>query len=1188
MRGKVSPLKRPPGQEPAFEPPPLPSPREAPSLKITSREFITKWKLASNLKERSASQSHFNDVCALIGEKTPVEADPDGTWYTFEKGACKIGGDKGWADVWKKGYFAWEYKGKQKNLTAALAQLQKYAIALDNPPLLVVSDMETIVIHTNFNNCVHEEHRITLDDLETPEALQKLKWLFTDSKRLKPEATTETVTKHAAAAFAKVAQRLRDQGFEGRRVAHFMTKLVFCMFAEDIGILPDKVFNHILEAAETQPQKFAGKVKNLFAAMKGGGDFGYVDIPWFNGGLFDDDDALPLDRDGVKLILQAARLDWSQIEPSIFGTLFERGLDPSKRSQIGAHYTDPESIRRIIDPVVKEPLEAEWGKTKREIETLLTTGGPSTPKKLLKDAAAKFERFLRRLCSFRVLDAACGSGNFLYLALVELKNLEHRVRLEGETYGFHRSFNEVGPQNVIGIEINDYAAELARVTIWIGEIQWMIRNGFGAPSDPVLKRLEHIENRDALLNSDGSEAEWPSADCIIGNPPFLGNKKILSELGQSYASRLREVYKGRVPGDADFVTYWFEKARAEIEVGKARRAGLVATNSIRGGANRKVLERVCSTGRIFCAWSDEPWINEGAAVRVSIVCFEAKSAPDSVPYVVAEPEPCYGASVRFNDSTAAEIFPDLTARQDGTVSLNMTAVKPLAENKRICFMGTTKVGPFDISADLARPWLTLPTNPNGRPNADVVRPWVNGMDITRRPSDTWIVDFGCDMTETQAAFYEAPFEYVRRQVKPGREKNNREAYRCSWWIHAESRPGMRSALNSLSRFIATSRVAKHRLFVWLDKVVVPDSAVIAVARDDDVTFGILHSRFHELWSLRQCTWLGAGNDPRYTPTTTFETFPFPPGLTPNIPARQYASDLRAQRIATASKGLVELRDNWLNPPEWVNRVPEVVPGFPDRVVPVNEHAARELKKRTLTNLYNLKPQWLVQAHRKLDEAVAAAYGWDADISDDEALRRLLELNQKRAVAAVARPKRPLQGKAGPRKPYQRSFIFGYKGGKEKTGEGTAVQVATTRSEKSEVSMQIAKPTVEELNAAIARAGKSLNKWAAGYLAKLPTFLEKNPGFYRAFGPYWWLVKKALIDHKNFEFGDEADLEWIEALDYGDESLNLLAAFLYYEDRYSEGALTEQQHIMDGPVDSVEYWLEDPDMEYRVIAWQMEG
>jgi len=1016
---------------------------------LTPRQFIQKWKLASNLKERSASQSHFNDICTIIAEPTPTDVDHEGTWYTFEKGASKVGAGKGWADVWRKGCFAWEYKGKHKDLGAALAQLQRYAIALDNPPLLVVSDMETIIIHTNFNNSIHEEHRITLDDLATPDAIQKLKDLFRAPQEFDPRITTASVTTQAAEAFASIAQHLRGQKFDGRRVAHFMTKLIFCMFAEDIKILPGKVFTHLVESVEHRPEKFAGRLKTLFGAMKSGGDYGSADIPWFNGGLFDNDDTLPLDRHGVQLVLQAARLDWSQIEPSIFGTLFERGLDPSKRSQIGAHYTDPESIRRIINPVLKEPLEAEWNDAKRAIDLLIAAVAKAAKlpmrKKLLKEAEAIYEDFLERLCSFRVLDAGCGSGNFLYLALIELKNLEHRVRLEGETFGFHRSFYKIGPQNVTGIEINDYAAELARITIWIGEIQWMIRNGFGVPRNPVLKRLEQIENRDALLNIDGTEAEWPEADCIIGNPPFLGNKKMLSELGENYVNQLRATYKGQVPGDAELVTYWFEKSRAAIETGKARRAGLVATNSIRGGANRKVLERICSSGRIISAWSDEPWVIEGAAVRVSLICFEGKTCQTSNSQVVAESAPGYGASAKLNGLAVAGIYSDLTAREEGKVSLDLTTAKVLSENQGRCFMGTTKVGAFDISAELARQWLSLPSNPNGQVNAKVVRPWANGMDITRRSSDTWIVDFGCDTSEAQAAFYEAPFEYVRDHVKPDRENNNREVYRRFWWRHAESRPAMRQALAPLSRFIVTPRVAKHRVFTWLDTAVLPDSRLYAICRDDDTTFGILHSRFHEIWSLRTCSWHGAGNDPTYNAASCFETFPFPVGITPNIPSVHYAENPRAQRIAAASKELVELREAWLHPPELVTRVPEVVSGFPERIVPANERAAVELKKRTLTNLYNKKPQWLVQVHRKLDEAVAAAYGWDTDLSDEELLQQLLGLNQRRAKAAVVYPKKTTGRKDSPKKPRQQSFMLEYNGNgkKKREADTTAASMADT-------------------------------------------------------------------------------------------------------------------------------------------------
>jgi type II restriction/modification system DNA methylase subunit YeeA len=311
-------------------------------------------------------------------------------------------------------------------------------------------------------------------------------------------------------------------------------------------------------------------------------------------------------------------------------------------------------------------------------------------------------------------------------------------------------------------------------------------------------------------------------------------------------------------------------------------------------------------------------------------------------------------------------------------------------------MGDTKGGAFDIPGDLARQWLSLPINPNGRPNADVLRPWVNGMDVARRPADKWIVDFGWEMDEPQAALYEAPFAHCLSNVKPEREQNRREIYRNYWWRHAEARPGMWRALSERTRYIATPRLGKHRIFAWLEKTVVPDSQVIVVARDDDTSFGVLHSRFHEAWALGLGTWLGVGNDPRYTPTTTFETFPFPEGLTPDMSAAGYASDSRAIAIAKAARRLDELRRAWLNPPDLVQVVPEVVSGFPDRILPRSKAAEIELKKRTLTNLYNERPTWLANAHRDLDAAVAAAYGWPADISDDDALARLLELNHLRS------------------------------------------------------------------------------------------------------------------------------------------------------------------------------------------------
>ena len=710
----------------------------------------------------------------------------------------------------------------------------------------------------------------------------------------------------------------------------------------------------------------------------------WVSSRWhgFNGGLFDDDTALSLDREGIETALKAAALDWSEIDPSILGTLFERGLDPDKRSQLGAHYTDRDKIMRIVDPVIIRPLLAEWETAKAGIAATVeradAAGSPAAQTRLRRQADQALRAFLERLRRFTVLDPACGSGNFLYLALHALKDIEHRVQLEAETLGLARGFPAVGPANVKGIEINAYAAELARVSVWIGEIQWMRRNGFSNSTNPILDPLDTIECRDAILVPDGSEPDWPEVDAVIGNPPFLGGKLLISGLGEEYVSRMFAVWNGRVPREADLVCYWFVKAGEQVASGKAMRVGLVATNSIRGGANRRALQAATEGRPIFDAWPDEPWVIDGAAVRVSLVCF-------------AGADDAHKPETRLNGQPADQIHSDLTPSRGGT-GIDLTRAKRIPANIGISFMGDTKGGPFDVSGDLARDWLRLPANPNGRPNADVLKPWVNAMDLTRRPAGKWTVDFGWEMTEADAALYEGPFGYVKEHVWPMRQPNRREAYRVNWWRHVEPRQGMWRALGGMVRCIATPGVAKHRLFAWLDTRICPDHRLIVISRDDDTTFGILHSRFHEVWSLKLCSWHGVGNDPVYNPTAVFQTFPFPDGLSPNIPATDYAEDPRAVAIAKAARRLVELRDRWLNPPEWVEWVDEPVPGYPKRPVARNEAAAKELKARKLTALYNARPQWLADAHATLDAAVAAAYGWEAGISEDDALGSLLKSN----------------------------------------------------------------------------------------------------------------------------------------------------------------------------------------------------
>jgi type II restriction/modification system DNA methylase subunit YeeA len=527
------------------------------------------------------------------------------------------------------------------------------------------------------------------------------------------------------------------------------------------------------------------------------------------------------------------------------------------------------------------------------------------------------------------------------------------------------------------LEINEFAAELARVTVWIGDIQWSRQNGYPPAVNPILRPLDGIEHRDALLNTDGSEAEWPEADVIVGNPPFLGDKVMRAKLGDDYVETLRKTFAGRVPGGADFVTYWFEKARARIEAGKLQAAGLVATNSIRGGANRKVLDRVTETTRIFEAWSDEPWVNEGAAVRVSLVGFGERDG------------------ARLNGETVIAVHADLTAGNE----LDLTAARLLADNFRTSFIGIQKSGPFEIDGNIARQWLCLP-NPNDKENALVVRPRVNGIDLTRRSTDTWIVDFGSAMTVEDAAFYEAPFQHVNTYVRPMRENIRRDNHRIYWWIHGEPRPAMRRTLLGLTRYIATCIHAKYRLFVWLHHSCCPDHALAVVARSDDTTFGILHSRFHELWSLRLGTSLE--DRPRYTPSSCFETFPFPTGFTPRNTEQAAPTGSVAEAIAAAAVKLNEARNAWLNPPKWVDWVitpEEEKAGFPARPVAKPGHEA-DLKKRTLTNLYTDRPAWLDMAHKALDKAVAAAYGWEdytPETTDDEILRRLLALNLARSA-----------------------------------------------------------------------------------------------------------------------------------------------------------------------------------------------
>ncbi|TAK24000.1 MAG: class I SAM-dependent DNA methyltransferase [Chloroflexota bacterium] len=922
-------------------------------------DFVERWR-DSTLTERAAAHQHFLDLCAVLGQPTPAASDATGAFYTFEKKVTTVTGATGFVDVWLKGRFAWEYKGKRRDLATAYQQIQTYREGLDNPPLMVVCDFERFEVHTNFTGTSKKVYRFSLDDLLTGQplegsdvsALEILRSAFTNPDHLKPAQTRAQVTEAAAAEFARLAESLHASGVVPEHAAHFLMRLLFCLFAEDIGLLPDRLFTRLVHGTIGRPSDFTAQVRELFRRMATGGYFGVEEIAHFNGGLFADDVAFAFTSDDLRVLDRATKLDWSSIEPAIFGTLFERSLDPSKRSQLGAHYTSRDDILLIVEPVLMAPLRREWNRIRAEAVDISQRRDGAAQGSARTRYQQLFTRLLTgfadRIAAVRVLDPACGSGNFLYVSLRQLLDLEKEVITFAARNGLSAFFPHVGPAQLHGIEVNAYAHELAQVVVWIGYIQWLNENGFGIMNQrPILSALTNIMHRDAILDRAGEAVQppWPSADVVVGNPPFLGGKRLRAELGDAYVDDLFRVYDDRVPREADLVCYWFERARALIAAGELQRAGLLATNSVRGGANRRVLERIQSSGGIFMAWSDRPWVLEGAAVRVSMVGFDDGRQTDRT----------------LDGMPVVAINPDLTSTVD------LTTAGRLAENADLAFMGDTKGGPFDISADIAQPMLAQTNNPNGRPNSDVVRPWVNGLDVTRRPRDMWIVDFGTDMSEAEAALYEAPFELVRKSAKEVRAASR--TTRAEWWLHERPRVEMRKALFPLSRFIATPTVAKHRLFVWLREPVLPDHQLIVIARSDDYFFGVLHSRVHEAWSLEMCTWLGVGNDPRYTPSSTFETFPFPwpPGTEPK-------GDARVEAIARAARDLVQKRDRWLNPPG---------------------ASADEVKKLTLTNLYNARPAWLSDAHRELDRAVLSAYGWPAEISDDDLLVRLLELNRQR-------------------------------------------------------------------------------------------------------------------------------------------------------------------------------------------------
>ena len=896
---------------------------------MSPAEFIATWQ-NTTLNEEQGAQSWFNDLCDLIGHPKPL-GDLNGLTYAFEHRL-----ETGKADAYYENHFGWEFKTHEGQLDEAMRQVLGYSMYLKTPPLLVASAFSVIRIRTNFPGMESVQREIRIADLAEPETLAVVKRIFTDPDWFNTGRSRDDVTRETASLFQAVSNDMAGSGYGAdpskiRELAQYLNQIIFCLYAEDAGLLPDGAFTGLVVNQRREPDRFRRGAQTLFAEMNHGGLFGPQTIEHFNGELFAHVPDVTLNTAALERLAEAATRNWSNIEPSIFGTLFERALGlTEERAPLGAHYTSEADIRRVVQPVILDDLERQWQEAKAEADAAQSAGDTD-------GAMGAMQAYRRRLADVKTLDPACGSGNFLYVTLKALLDLE-RQAIDYQIALDHRPGPPlVNPARMMGLEINEYAAQLAKTALWIGYIQWHQANGFAYTNRPILDNIHGVECRDAAiaLNDAGEttiKAQWPDADYIIGNPPFLGAKDMLTELGNDYTGRLRQTYAAELDGAVDLCCYWFEQARAQIAAGKARRAGLLATQAIRFSSNRRTLERIKETGDIFAAYDDLEWKPEepgSAAVHVSIVCFDDGSE----------------TAKTLNGAPASDIDTRLAD------AVHLDRAQKLPQNAGICFEGVKKGGPFDLTPEQAGLMLA-DSNPNGKPNSDVVKPYVIGRDLNGKPKERWLINFGT-MPESDARLYAMPYQHCLNYVKPIRDKNRRAHRRKNWWMFNDPPNALTEAITPLTRYIGTCQVSKFRLFHFIDAGITPDCTIDIFGRDGDYFLGMLESRFHKVWTAAVGTQLESR--PRYIISECFEKFPFP---TP--------TESQRQAVAQAARTLDEQRRNVCQP--------------------------NGSYRRSMTSLYNENPPWLQTAHAELDAAVADAYGWPSGLADDEILRRLVRLN----------------------------------------------------------------------------------------------------------------------------------------------------------------------------------------------------
>jgi hypothetical protein len=956
--------------------------------------FIARWQGVA-ASELATAQSFVIDLCHLLDVPAPHPTPEQD--YMFERPVSFRHGDGGSSpgriDCYKRDCFVLEAKKLKVGpggtapgttnkhfddaLLRARSQAEGYARALPaeegRPPFLIVVDVGNVIeLYAEFTRTGGtyvpfpdpRSHRLRLADLADPGVRERLRTIWRDPLALDPTRQSAKVTREIAAHLAELAKSLEAAKHPPEIVAGFLTRCLFSMFAEDVALIPRGSFTDLLKSLQDNPTQFVPLVNALWKEMDVGG-FSVVlrqTLPRFNGKLFKHPEVLPLDKAQIARLLEASKADWTQVEPAIFGTLLERALDEKERHALGAHYTPRAYVDRLVQPTVIEPLRQAWAYVQGAAVLLANEGKH-------KEAVAELRNFHHRLCHLRVLDPACGSGNFLYVALEHLKRLEGEVLNQLHDIGETQSLLEaegltVDPHQFLGIEINPRAAAIAELVLWIGYLQWHFRTqGSGLPPSPILKDFKNIECRDAVLDGD-KHATWPEADVVVGNPPFIGASNMRAALGDAYVDALRGAWQ-QVPDSADFVMFWWHHAAQLVAQGKLSRFGFITTNSLRQTFNRRVVQNALDKGvHLAFAIPDHPWVDsaDGANVRIAMTVVAPGKSEGRRLDVIAEREgKGEGLEVELADKRGI-IHADLA------IGANIAAAQALRANGGISSPGFKLHGAGFI------------VKPEERARLEVdapIKDYRNGRDLTDRPRGVLLIDlFGHEADEVRRR-WPATYQRVLETVKPERDKNNRASYRDLWWIFGEPRKDLRPALAGLPRYIATVETAKHRVFQFLDASIAPDNMLICIALDDGFALGVLSSRAHVAWALAAGGRLGVGNDPRYNKSRCFETFPFP-AATPEQQAR--IGDLAEQIDAHRKNVLAEHEDLTLT-------------GLYNVLAKVG--AGRTAKEEAIYQKGLVAV--LKSLHDDLDAAVLAAYGWTDDPADEQILERLVALNAERAA-----------------------------------------------------------------------------------------------------------------------------------------------------------------------------------------------